>query len=52
MYFFDFSQQNLRASMYSIENADRFKTKLIAGRIVPAIANTTAAVAGLVSYIH
>jgi len=52
MYFFDFSQQNLRASMYSIENADRFKTKLIAGRIVPAIATTTAAVAGLVSYIH
>ena len=40
--------QNLRATMYSIENVDRFKTKLIAGRIVPAIATTTAAVAGLV----
>ena len=41
--------QNLRATMYSIENADRLKTKKIAGKIVPAIATTTAAVAGLVS---
>ena len=41
--------QNLRASMYNIEVADRLKTKRIAGRIVPAIATTTAAVAGLVS---
>ncbi|XP_065836333.1 ubiquitin-like modifier-activating enzyme 6 [Oscarella lobularis] len=40
---------NLRAEMYSIESADRYKTKRIAGRIVPAIATTTAAVAGLVS---
>ena len=43
------SASNLRASMYSIEHADRFKTKRIAGRIVPAIATTTAAVSGLVS---
>ncbi|XP_072037790.1 LOW QUALITY PROTEIN: ubiquitin-like modifier-activating enzyme 6 [Amphiura filiformis] len=41
------SASNLRASMYSIEHADRFKTKRIAGRIVPAIATTTAAVSGL-----
>ena len=41
--------QNLRAAMYSIDAVDRFKTKLIAGKIVPAIATTTAAVAGLVS---
>lgn len=43
------SASALRARMYAIEAADRLQTKRIAGKIIPAIATSTAAVAGLVS---
>jgi len=42
------SVANLRARNYALEEAEKFKIKLIAGKIIPAIATTTAMVVGAV----
>jgi hypothetical protein len=39
---------NLRARNYRIDEVDNFRVKLIAGKIIPAIATTTAMVVGAV----
>ena len=44
---FIYSVSNLRAKSYNLEYMDWLSVKLKAGRIVPALATTTAAVAGL-----
>jgi ubiquitin-activating enzyme E1-like protein 2 len=38
---------NIRAAQYGIQPADRLKTKKVAGRIIPAMATSTAAITGL-----
>ena len=46
---FIYAASNLRAEIFKIEKCDKIKTKLIAGKIIPAVASTTAAIVGLVS---
>ena len=50
-YHIDFimNASNIRASIYGIKMTDKFETKGIAGKIIPAIATTTSLVSGLVA---
>jgi len=40
---------NLRATNYRIDNVDRYTTKIMAGKIIPAISTTTSIVSGMVT---
>jgi len=40
---------NLRAMQYGIQPVDRMRTKFVAGKIIPAMATSTAAITGLAS---
>ena len=46
---FLYAASNLRANNFRIDNCDIYKVKMVAGKITPAIATTTAAIVGLVS---
>ena len=46
---FIFAAANLRAEIFKIEKCDKMKARLIAGKIIPAIATTTSAIVGLAS---
>ena len=46
---FIYAFTNLRAENYNIEKCELTKVKMIAGKIIPAIASTTAAIVGIVS---
>ncbi|GAB69087.1 ubiquitin-activating enzyme e1 [Plasmodium cynomolgi strain B] len=45
---FIYSFANLRAINYKIETCDKLKAKIVAGKIIPALATTTSIITGLV----
>ena len=45
---FIFACSNIRARNYNLKEIDKLKLKMIAGRITPALAITTAAITGIV----
>ena len=46
---FIYFASNLRANNYNIENLDKFKNKIIAGKIMPALITSTSSIAGLLA---